>query len=167
MRTKRLSKLNVARSSTTTRSAVRGPGGRAVSCGSSAFAVPAPTTIASTRPRSSMHDGARRFARDPAAVAGRRRDLAVERHGPLGDDPRPAGSRATSRYGAFKLARGVFEQADFDVDARRAKFGGPAAGDFAETDRPSRRRRARTPAAITAFVQGGVLPRWQHGSSVT
>ena len=42
---------NSARLDTTTRKALRGPGGRAVSSGSSAIAVPLPTMIASTRPR--------------------------------------------------------------------------------------------------------------------
>jgi hypothetical protein len=42
-----------ARVSTTTRPATRGPGGRAVNNGSSASAVPMPTRMPSTRPRSS------------------------------------------------------------------------------------------------------------------
>ena len=42
----------VARLSTTIRVATRGPGGRAVSSGSSCTTVPWPTTIPSTRPRS-------------------------------------------------------------------------------------------------------------------
>ena len=47
----RLSRRHDFSEPTTMRVAVRGPGGRAVSCGSSASSVPAPTNIPSTRPR--------------------------------------------------------------------------------------------------------------------
>ena len=68
---------------------------------------------------------------------------------------RPVSSRL--RYGALSCARLVGEQAHFAFDAGRFQFVDAAAVD--------RRKRifhrgddAATPAMISAFVQGGVLP---------
>src|SRR2546421_88653 len=61
----------------TTRTATRGPGGRAISKGSSASAVPMPTTIASTRPRSSWTRRGHARAPRPHGRGGARRGRAV------------------------------------------------------------------------------------------
>ena len=113
--------------------------------------------IASTRPRKLVHDRPRGLAGDPAAVASARGQLAVERHGPLGDDPGPAGSTSL-RYGALSSPGFGFEQADFDLDARGLQFGDAAAGDLRETDRAGRRRRGARRRRSRPRLQGGVLP---------
>ena len=84
-----LSKPSVARLSATIRAAIRGPGGRAINNGSSATAVPRPTRMPSTRPRSRWTISRDSRAGNPAAIAGAGGDFAVERHGPFGDDPGP------------------------------------------------------------------------------
>ena len=65
------------------------PSMRAVSCGSSASAVPMPTATASTEARQRCAERAARLARDPLGVAGARGDLAVEAHRRL--EERPSG----------------------------------------------------------------------------
>ena len=94
VRTSWLKLASRASESRTIRVAMRGgapSSSRAVSSGSSSWAVPRPTRIASTRPRSWWPDLPGGFAGDPLAVAAAGGDLAVERHGPFGDDPGPAG----------------------------------------------------------------------------
>ena len=68
----------------------RTPSMRAVSCGSSASAVPMPTATASHLGAPVVREPARVLAGDPLRVAGAGRDLAVERHRRLEQHPRPA-----------------------------------------------------------------------------
>jgi len=90
--------------STTTRSGVRGPGGRAVSD--------------RVHPASQgVYDLARLLRRDPAARTGSRGDLAVERHGPFGNDPRPAGLDQLE-IRRVELPGFRLQQTDLDFDAR-------------------------------------------------
>lgn len=76
-----------------------------------------------------VNQGPRRFAGDPAAVASTGGDLAVERHGPLGDDPRSAG-RKQLQIGSVEPPRFRLADAGLDGDAGRSQLGDPAAIDL-------------------------------------
>ena len=102
--------------------------GRAVSSGSSTAAVCRPIMMASMRPRSWCTIARERLVADPATVAGATGDLAVERHGPFGDHPRPALAEQR-QIGRIQLAGQLFLHADIHLDARRAELGDAPAGD--------------------------------------
>ena len=119
------------------------PSGRAVSCGSSASAVPMPDDDRVDRRAPAVRQLAAVLAADPLRVAGARGDLAVERHRRLEQHPRAPDARV--------LAKGLVEQprarrelavGDHDLDALVAQDPEAAAR------RPSRSgRRRRRPRA--------------------
>ena len=114
------------------------PSMRAVSCGSSASAVPMPTATASHSARQWCDERAARLARDPLRVAGLGRDLAVERHRRLEEHVRAAGARV--------LAEGLVERAarGWRARRRRCRRRRPRrAGSRARGRRPSRSGRRR------------------------
>ena len=138
---------------------------RAVSCGSSASTVPIPATIPSIRPLSSWTrclDGSDEIHRlSPEAVAALPSKviahLAVTK-----------GNRVHSRlrYGAFSSRAGsAWQPTSTEIPAASS-----AASPRPLTSGKGSAIAATTrviPAAMTAVVHGGVLPKWQHGSSVT
>ena len=151
--------------STTTRTAVLGPAGRAVRRGSSASAVPIPTRIASILPRSAWTT---------------RREDSFEIHceAPVADAILPSsviahfawtyGRRSSTRVrnGArSRFASAATQPSMTSIPAARSSASPPPSTLGNGSRVPTTTR--RTPAAITARVQGGVLPKWQQGSSVT
>ena len=108
-------------------------------------------------PAQLVNDGARLLAADPLAVAGVSRELAVERHRPLGDHPRAAA--------VISFANGASNAAASSCVHRERRRRSPPPA-VPSTPRPSTSgfgsRQATTtratPAAISASVQGGVLP---------
>ena len=129
-------------------------------------AVSEPTAIASVRARRRVHQRARGLGGDPARLAARGGDPAVEARGELQGGERPAAQHA--RDEALVVARARRRA------ARRARPRCPRAR--AAHARAARARigidRARSPrasgrAAITASTQGGVRPQCAQGSSVT
>ena len=88
------------------RAGARGPStSRAVRRGSSASAVPSPTATASLVGPPAVHQGARGRAGDPAALARRRRDLAVEAGRELQGHVGQAGDRPGEEGGVQLGAR--------------------------------------------------------------
>ena len=118
------------------------PSIRAVSCGSSASAVPIPTTTASTAARqwcaSSREDSPEIHFESPVRV----RDLAVERHRRLEEDPRARPVRACLRNGLVGQAGagGELAAGDVDLDPLVAQ---DARGRGRRPSRSGRRRRPR------------------------
>ena len=102
-----------------------------------------------------MHLAARRFAREPAGPPGVIGDRAVEREGELELHERPV-ARERVKEGGVELARRGLLDADVDLDARGAQPLGAAARDGVRIR--ARDDDARTPAASSASVHGGVLP---------
>ena len=144
------------------------PSTRAVSCGSSASAVPMPTATASTCERQRW---ARRrlpsleiHCESPVRVA----TLPVERHRRLEEHARAPGARV--------LAEGLVDAA---ARRRQLAVGRPSTSTPSSRRIPSPRPEAFSvgsseatttraiPAATIASVQGGVRPWWQQGSSDT
>ena len=118
--------------------------GRAVSCGSSRRTLLTPHMIASTFVRKLVRPGTRRLAGDPARIAARRGDLAVERRRELRDDERQAG-RAVLEV-ALHQARGLRRTvAKFDLDASGAELIDAAPRHLGIRDRASPRTRASRP----------------------
>ena len=141
---------------------------RAVSCGSSASAVPIPTATASTLGAPAVRAPARLLAGDPLRVAGARGDLAVERHRGLEEHPRAAGARVLAeRLVEQPRAGGELAVGDLDLDRPRRAGSRGRGRTPSRSGRRRRRRRGAMPAATIASVHGGVLPWWQHGSSET
>jgi hypothetical protein len=91
-----------------------------------------------------VDDLARFRAGNPAAFAGPSGDFPVERHGPFGDDPRPARLDEFS-IGCVEPPGLSFQQSDLDGDAGRSKF-----GDAAALDRRERVRLGHDHAAYAA-----------------
>ena len=154
--------------STTTRIGDRASAKRAsrtVSEGSSAIAVPAPTTTASAQARNRCTS-----ARDPSPVIHREEPSAAavlpsRLDGHLQGDVREA-ARDMPFERPVEAARLGGHHTEFDLDAGVAEL---------ERGRECPRRRfgsvvatttRATPASISARVQGGVRPKWLHGSSV-
>ena len=148
------------------------PSTRAVSCGSSASAVPMPTATASTLARQrcarARLDSSEIHFESPVP----RGDLAVERHRRLEQHPRPAGARVLAE-GLVEQprARGELAVGDVDLDALVAQDPQAAAGRPSRSGRRRRRRRALMPggddrvgarrrlAVVTARLQRDVQRR--------
>ena len=145
------------------------PSTRAVSCGSSASAVPMPTATASHSARQWCARGAALLAGDPLRVAAARGDLAVERHRRLEQHPRPPGAgvlaeRLVEQPGARRRARRRRRTTSMPSSRRMPEAApGGVLGRVVGGDDDAARSRPRR----IASVHGGVVPWWQHGSSET
>ena len=105
------------------------PSTRAVSCGSSASAVPMPTATASHSARQRWAIRARLLAGDPLRVAGAGGDLPVERHRRLEQHVRAAGAGVLAeRLVEQPRAGGDLAVGDHDLDALVAQDAQAAAG---------------------------------------
>ena len=142
------------------------PCSRQVSRGSSAITVLLPTMTASWRGAQQMGARARRLAGDPAALAARGGDPAVEGRGELQRDERPA-PREPRRNPALISRRLRRRRARSRPRCRRRAAARCPCRRRADRDPRSRTTTRATPAAISASAQGGVLPQWQHGSRLT
>ena len=133
--------------------------------GSSASAVPMPTRMPSIRPRSSCTsrreagDDSQRSSLDPVAKAPSRliAHLAIT-HG------RPRSTKV--RKGAVRRVASCSRRPTSTVSPARSSATMPPPATAGNGSRAAITTRLM-PAAITASVQGGVLPWWQQGSSVT
>ena len=109
-----------------------------------------------------------RGARDPLRVAGRRGDATVERGGGLEQDEGAAASRAATRKRSLSRTRLAGEQRRSlrRRRARRSRASPPPSDDGVRVaHRHHHPRDARV--ARPSGAQGGVRPKWAHGSSVT
>jgi hypothetical protein len=156
VRTSRDSSGSLARESSTIRSGRRGPGGRGVSSGSSASAVPMPMAIASTRPRRAWT-----MAREAGEL--------IQRPAPAGAASRP--SRLIAHFAithgrpvATSLRKGAVSRTASASSspvstvmpaARKAASPPPAT---AGNGSPAATTTRAMPAAMMACVHGGVLP---------
>ena len=154
--------------SSTTRYGSRGQGAsrRTVSAGSSRSTVPTPTRMASDFAAQAMRLQPRRLAGDPPRGAVDVGDLAVERHGDLQGDVRPALAHRGEEGPVLPLGLGA-QQPDLDLDARLAQQREAPPGHARDWDRRGPRRPGDTRRARRAGAHGGVRPWWAHGSSVT
>ena len=105
--------------------------------------VPVPTRTASCVARSRCARSRAGGAGDPAALAARGGDAAVERGGELQRDQRPAVLHAAGRKPALSSAASAGAEPGLDLDAGRAQPREPAAGRRADRDPRARPRRAR------------------------
>ena len=149
----------------TTRVAVRRPLGRAVKSGSSATTVPRPTMMASTRPRSSW-------------TLARLASLLIHLESPVWVLILPSRViahfaitqglpvRSNFRYGAFIFLASDSQTPTVTSSPASCKIAKPPPATLGNGSGIATTTR-RTPDFNTASVQGGVLPKWQHGSRVT
>lgn len=154
-----------ARESTTTRSGWTASGTpRTARCGSSASSVPEPTTTASASARSrctSARDSAEVIQRLlPSAAAIRPSSVAAYFQRTKGRPRRTDVSHATLTAAASSASSPL----STSTPAARSVAAPPdAAGLGSDTACTTR----ATPASISAWAHGPVLPVWLHGSSVT
>ena len=141
---------------------------RAVSCGSSASAVPMPTTTASTEARQRCASG--RLSSEeihfesPVRVATLPSSVIADLKSTHG---RPVRACLRNAWLSQPRAGGELAAGDVDGHALVAQDAQAAARRPSRSGRRRRRRRGAMPAARIASVHGGVLPWWQHGSSET
>ena len=158
-----------ASESNTTRRGWRAtPSTRAVSCGSSASAVPMPDGHGVGLGAPAVRARAARLAGDPLGVAGAGGDLAVERHRGLEDHERAAGAGVLAER-LVEQPRGLARSRRPRSRPRRPRRAGcprPRPAAFAVGSSEAITTRAM-PASTIASVHGGVRPWWQHGSSDT
>ena len=161
-----------AAESKTTRRGWRGsrrPSTRAVSCGSSASAVPMPTTTASHSRAPAVRELAAVLA--ARSTSSRRSRVATLPSSVIADlnstHGRPVRACLRNAWLSSRARGGQLAVGDDDLDALVAQDAQAAAGRPSRSGRRRRRRRARCPASRIASVHGGVLPSWQHGSSET
>ena len=141
---------------------------RAVSCGSSASAVPIPTTTASRSARQwcarTRESSPEIHFESPVWVATLPSSVIADLKRTCGRPVRACLRKAWLRQ---RRARGELAVGDDDLDALVAQDARARGRRPSRSGRRRRRRRAPMPASRIASVHGGVWPWWQQGSSET